>query len=107
MIKDRPTLPQTSLGVKVTLDGGQAAELEVVTDAEELFPAKMRTGQCDKTPCLNYINTSFMPSLSYIATQFTEQQWNKVISPAICVTLNAASMVHNLAHALLYGPDNY
>ena len=42
-----------------------------------------------------------------IATQFTEQQWNKVISPAICATLNNAGMVHNLAHIVLYGSEDY
>ena len=50
-----------------------------------------------------------MPSLSYmmIATQFTEQQWNKMISPAIQATLNAAGVVRNLAHAVLNGPEKY
>ena len=50
-----------------------------------------------------------MPSLAYkmIATQFTEQQWNKMISPAIQATLNAAAVVQNLAHAVLYGPETY
>ena len=42
-----------------------------------------------------------------IATQFTEQQWNKMISPAIQATLNAAGVVRNFAHAILYGPEEY
>ena len=69
----------------------------------------MGAAQCDKTSCLNAFKTSFMPSLSYrmIATQFTEQQWNKMISPAIQATLNAAGVVRNLAHAVFYGPEKY
>ena len=42
-----------------------------------------------------------------IATQFTEQQWNKAICPAIRATCNAAGMVKNFPHAILYGPLAY
>ena len=42
-----------------------------------------------------------------IATQVTEQQWNKMISPAIQATLNAAGVVRNFAHAVLYGSEEY
>ena len=42
-----------------------------------------------------------------IATQFTEQQWNKIISFTIHTTLNAAGIICNLAHAILYGPEFY
>ena len=50
-----------------------------------------------------------MPTLSYrmIATQFSEQQWNKAIRPAIRATCNAAGMVKNFSHAMLYGPLVY
>ena len=50
-----------------------------------------------------------MPTLSYrmIATQFSEQQWNKAIHPAIRATCNAAGMVKNFLHAILYGPLVY
>ena len=40
-----------------------------------------------------------------ITTQFTEQQWNKMISPAIQATLNAVGVVSSFAHAILYGPE--
>ena len=42
-----------------------------------------------------------------IATQFTEQQWNKTIHPAIQAICNAAGMAKNFAHAVLYGPLEY
>ena len=50
-----------------------------------------------------------MPSLSYkmIVTQFTEHQWNNMISPTIQATLNATSIVCNLAHTVLYGSKDY
>ena len=107
--RDKPTSTHTSLGMKFVLDGGQAAEGVVIIDESQLFASQMRTAQCDKTACLNCFNTSFMPSLSYkmIATQFTKQQWNKMIAPAIQVTLNAAGVVCNFAHAVLYGLEEY
>ena len=50
-----------------------------------------------------------MPTLSYrmIDTQFTERQWNKAISPAICVTYNATGTAKNFACAVLFGPQEY
>lgn len=50
-----------------------------------------------------------MPSLSYpmLAIQFLESEWMKIISPAICATLNAAGIVKNLVRAVLYGPEQY
>ena len=101
--RDEPTLSNTSLGVKVVFDDGQATELVVVKDEPELFVAQTKSARCDKIYCLNCFNTSFMHSLSYkmIATQFTEQQWNKIISPTIQATLNAAGIVCNLAHTVL------
>ena len=50
-----------------------------------------------------------MPTLSYrmIGTQFTEQQWNKAIRPAIKATCNVAGMVKNFPHAILNGPLLY
>ena len=69
----------------------------------------MNNAKCNKTSCLNIFNTSVMPTLSYrmIATQFTEQQRNKAIHPAIRATCNAADMAKNLPHAILYGPLDY
>ena len=109
MTKDEPTSSHMSLGVRVALDGGQAAEGVMVKDEPELFASQMKVSQCDKAACLNCSNTSFMPSLSYkmIATQFTKQQWNKMISPAIQATLNTAGVVRKLAHAVFYGPEEY
>ena len=42
-----------------------------------------------------------------IATQFSEQQWNTAIRPAIRVTCNAAGMAKNIAYVLFYSPLEY
>ena len=107
--REEPTSAHVSLGFLKPLSGGDSAEGGGISEGAHVFASQMGTTQCDKTSCLNAFNTSFMPSLAYkmIATQFTEQQWNKMISPAIQATLNAAGVVRNLAHAVLYGPDKY
>ena len=101
--REEPTSAHTSLGMELTLCGYNAVQGVKTADAAQLFASKMGTAKCDKTSCLNAFNTSFMPSLSYtmIATQFTEHQWKKIISPAIQATLNASGVVRNLAHAIL------
>ena len=103
--REEPTSTHTSLGMQFPLNGCQSDEGMVISDGSHLFASQMRTAKCDKTTCLNCFNTSFMPSLSckMIATPFTEQQWNKMISPTIQTTLNAAGVVRNFAHAILYG----
>ena len=74
MTRDEPTYAHTSLGMELTLSGCQAAQGVKTTCAAHLFASQMRVVTCDKTPCLNAFNTSFMPSLSYkmVAFQFTE-----------------------------------
>ena len=42
-----------------------------------------------------------------IATQFTEQEWNIAIRPAIRVTCNAAGMAKKFPRPVLYGPKKY
>ena len=91
------------------LSGGDSDEGVGISEGAHVFASQMGTAQCDKTSCLNAFNTSFMPSLSYkmVASQFTEQQWNKMISQAIQATLNAAGVVRNIAHTVVYGPAKY
>ena len=98
-----------SLGFENLLSGGDTAAKVGISGEAHGFASQMGTAQCDKTSCLNAFNTSFMPSLSYktVASQFTEQQWKKMISPAIQATLNAAGIVRNMAHAVVYGPAKY
>ena len=77
VIRDEPTSSDMSLCVKVALDSGHSAELVVVKDESEVFALQIKIAQCDKTACLNYSNTSCVPSLSckkMIVTQFIEQQ---------------------------------
>ena len=104
-----PTKSFESLGVETGLANCSSDALDSVTKIYQVFSTQINNDKCNKTCCFNAFNTLFMPTLSYrmIATQFTEQQWNKAIRPAIRVTCNAAGMAKNVAHAVLYGPLEY
>ena len=107
--REEPTTAFESLGVPLDLANRSLDSFNAVVKICHKFAAQMKTAKCNKTSCLNTFNTSFMPTLSYrmIATQFTEQQWNTAIRPAICATCNTAGMAKNIAHAILYGPLEY
>ena len=94
--RDKPSSAHTSL--EASLTGDQEAKKIVLTEEFGLFSSQMRVAKCNKTLCLNSFNTSFMPSLFYpmIVTHVIEQQWNKIISPAIKATLNTAGMATTL-----------
>ena len=109
--REKPTSAHVSLSFLKTLSGGDSDKGVGISEGAHVFASQMGTAQCDKISCLNAFNTSFMPSLSYkmVASQFTEQQWNKMISQAnqatlnatgfIQATLNAVEVVRKLAHA--------
>ena len=67
-----------SLGVETNLANCSSDALESVTKICQVFFTQMNNAKCNKTSCLNALNTLFMPTLSYrmIATQFIEKQRN-------------------------------
>ena len=83
--REEPKSAFVSLGFENLLSGGDDAAGVGISGEAHSFASQTGTAQCDKTSCLNAFNTSFMPSLSYkmVASQFTEQQWKTMISPAI------------------------
>ena len=107
--REEPTTAFKSLGVPLDLANRSRDSFNAIVEICQTFAAQIRTAKCDKTSCLNVFNTSVMPSLSYrmIATQFSEEEWNKAIRPAIRATMNAAGMAKNIAHAIFYGPLEY
>ena len=107
--REEPTTAFKSLGVPLYLANQSSDSLNAVTKICHIFANQMKNAKCNKTSCLNVFNTSLMPTLSYrmIATQFTEQQWNKTIRLAIQATCNAAGMAKNITHNILYGPLKY
>lgn len=98
-----------SLGVWLALDGNQKKQLQVRTRKSRVFEADIRAGKRSKNDALYTFNFNniFMPSLQYpmIATQFDEDEWEKVIQLALSVTLNKAGMVKTFPLKVLYGSD--
>ena len=107
--RKEPTTAFESLGVPLDLAKQLPDSLNAVTKICHIFATQIKNAKCNKTSCLNKFNTSIIPTLSYrmISTQFTEQQWNKAIRPAIQATRNTAGMAKNISHAILHGPLDY
>lgn len=102
-MREESSSAHTSLSVKIQTSN-QNAQKEVMKQKFKLFATQVQSAKCDTSCCLNLFNTGFMPSLSYLilTTQFSELEWNKIISSTICVLLNADGMVKTLAHAVPY-----
>ena len=105
--REEPPEAYESLGLQIDLCGTSTATLDDNIHICQELSTQIDSAKCNKTSCLNAFNTSLMPTLSYriIATQFTEQQWNKAIHPAIQVTCNAAGMAKNFFCVVLFGPQ--
>ena len=107
--REEPTKAFKFLDLRIDLAGTSTTALDDVTDEYQEFATQITNAKCDKTSCLNAFNTSFIPTLAYkiIATQFTEQQWNKTIYSAIRATCNTTGLEKSFPHAVLYGPLIY
>ena len=107
--REEPPKAFEYLGVETDLANRSSDALVNVTKICQEYSTQMNNAKCNKTSCLNAFNTTFIPTLSYImsATQFTKQQWNKAVRPAIRMIFNAAGMAKNIAHAILYEPLKY
>ena len=103
------SLANESLGIQLTLTGNQDEQKKVLKQKSESFAAQVSKKRCNKTAALWTFQHSFMPSLSYpmVVTQFSEDEWKKIISPAARATMNSAGMVKNMPHAIFYGPEKY
>ena len=42
-----------------------------------------------------------------VFTQFSENEWKQIISPAAWATMISASMVRNMPHTVFYSPEKY
>ena len=88
--REEPTTAFESLGIQIDPVNTSSKALDDVTLICQEYSTQMNNAKCNQTSCLNAFNTSFMLTLSYrmIATQFTEQKWNKTICPANFGDLN-------------------
>ena len=82
---------------------------KVLKQKSEIFATQFRKKRCEKISALWTFQYNFMPPLSYsmVVTQLSENEWKQIISPAARATMNSASMVRNMPHAIFYGPENY
>jgi hypothetical protein len=78
-----------SLGVWIALDGNQEKIKTILTETSHVFASQVSTSKCSRNDALYTYTISFMASMQYpmIATQSSENEWNKIIRPALQATL--------------------
>ena len=98
------------IGVCISMDGNEEAEMKRLKDHAILFADQMSTAKCSKNHAICYTyNFSFMKTLEYAmpVTQFSNIEWNCIVSPALIPSLNKSGVSKSFPHAILYGPDLY
>ena len=76
--REEPSSAHKSLGVTVTLTEDQSAQEEILKQKCDKFASQNRAAKCDKTSCLNFFNTGFMPSLCTLCLQLNVPNNNGV-----------------------------
>ena len=100
---------ERTLGVCISMNGNEDAEMERLKEHAKLFADQMRTSKCSKNHAIYTYNFSFMKTLEYAmpVTQFSNTEWNRIVSPALIPSLQKTGLVKSFPHAILYGPDLY
>ena len=98
-----------SLSIQLILTSNQDEQKNVLKKNDETFAAQVSKKRCCKTAALWTFKHSFMPSMSYaiVVTQFIENEWKQIISPAARAKINQAGMVRKNPHTIFYGPEKY
>ena len=94
---------EKTLGVYISMDGNEDAELDYLLSMSKTFGSQMKTTKCTKNIALYTYNSSFLKSIEYsmAITQFSEQEWIKIMSPALGPTLQKAGISKNAPRSAL------
>jgi hypothetical protein len=104
-----PSHAEKTLGVFISMDGNEDAEIECLTQKCITFGAKMKASTCTKNEALYTFTASLLPALEYAlpVTNLSESQWDKVLAPALVPSLHKAGVSKNISRPSLFGPTKY
>ena len=99
---------EKTLGVCISIDGNDEAEMTCLKDHSKLFVDQIRISKCSKNAALYTYNSSFVKSMEYAmpVTQFSEIEWNRIVTTVLEPSLQKAESKNN-RQCVLYGPDLY
>ena len=98
-----------TLGIFISMDGNETAEYDHLVHTSKTFALQMRAAKCTKNQALYTFSSSFMKSIEYAmpVTQFSEDEWRRIISPALVPTLQSSGIAGNAPRASLFGSALY
>ena len=73
------------------------------------YAEQIRTSQTTPDTAMYTYKACFLKAIEYSmpVTNFTEEEWNTIMAPALKATLNKSAMATNFPRDVLYGPDLY
>ena len=94
-----PAHADKTLGVHISMDGNEKAEIEYLTQKCIIFGTKMKAASCTKNEALYTFTDSLLPALEYAlpVTNVSESQWDKILAPALVPSLHKAGVSKNIS----------
>ena len=98
-----------SLGVYIAVDGNEKAQKKYLIEMARTYAEQIRTSQTTPDTAMYTYKACFLKAIEYSmpVTNFTEEEWNTIMAPALKATLNKSAMATNFPRDVLYGPDLY
>jgi hypothetical protein len=98
-----------TLGIFISMDGNQRAEVEKLRGKTEEFADCIRTGFVTRDEAWTALNSTIMKTLEYPmdAINLSKQQWDYIMKPLLKSTLPKAGIVRSFPRDILYSPSNF
>ena len=104
-----PSHAEKTLGVFISMDGNEQAEIAYLKQQCITFGAQMKASTCTKNEALYTFTASLLPALEYAlpVTNISESQWDTILAPALVPSLHKAGVSKNISRPSLFGPTKY
>ena len=100
---------EQTLGVFLSMDGNEDKQFQSLYDQSKKFATQIYTSKCTEEAADYTFRCSFLKTLEYPmpVTQFTEDQWKKIYTPALNASLNRSRISKTFPRAVLFGTNLY
>ena len=103
-----PSHAERTLGVYISMDGNQLAEIRYLKEKCTTFGAKLRSSSCTMNEAIYTFESWLLPALRYAmpVTTISYKDWNDILAPALIPCLQKAGISKNAPRAVLFGPKS-
>jgi hypothetical protein len=95
-----------TLGIFLTMDGDQQAEVQHLRSKTSAFAEHLRTGMIQRDEAWHALHSTILKTLEYPmdAINLTKKQWDYVMAPLLRVVLPRSGIARTFPRDLLYAP---